>query len=207
MASMAALPRSEFTTARAASTPGATQFDRFPEFGKLGVHILPERGDPRPVGQVVRCELFQFVELRRNRPDRRVVRLEIPFVVREQKSSLACLRVLGARQQFVERDDDVMGVGDRQVALAQRVQIEIRDGAADQEKNQSGRESQGDREIQAWVSEGSGRAKRCHFYSLVTMSRHFSDGDEGEWGEAAGAPGAFIERAWNQLDSLLVSGA
>ena len=98
---------------------------------------------------IVARQLSDLVELWRNCQQGRIVGFEIFFVVREQKSALSCFSVLRAGQQFIERDDDLVGMDDLLVVFPQGLKVEIGDSATEQEEDERARKAQRDNGVEA----------------------------------------------------------
>ena len=64
-------------------TLAATKIDRLLQLRQLGIDMLLEYGQAPDLGRIIAGELANFLDLGRDRIKGRVVRIEVPFVVRE----------------------------------------------------------------------------------------------------------------------------
>jgi hypothetical protein len=85
-----------------------------------------------------------------------VISLEVFLVPGKQEATLTSLRILGAGQQFGQRVNDLMGMNDLLIVLAQGLHVSISNEAADEEENENANETKSDCGIKAGSSFCSG---------------------------------------------------
>ncbi len=120
------------------------QLDGRLELGQLGGNALLERLDPGLLCGVVARQLGDLVQPQGNRRQGRGVGVQVPLVVGEQEATLSGFGVLNARQQFVERDDDFVGMDDLLVVFLQCLQVPIGNESGEQEEEEDAGKAEGD---------------------------------------------------------------
>jgi len=98
-----------------------------------------ERADLGPMDGIFAGERGDLIQLRWEGLECVAIWLEILLVVRQQEAALARLGVLRAGQQLVQRSYNLVRLRNFLIAFAQILQVDVRDNATNQEKDDSDR--------------------------------------------------------------------